>query len=350
MIFLIEKKNGFWWILLLSLTLRFLRSSLFQFYVFFEMRLVPILVIIISFGNQPERLSAGSYLLFYTSVMSVPYLALIVIIDVLNNSIQSLSWVFFGTLIILLLPFFVKIPVFGVHFWLPKAHVEARTSGSIVLAGILLKLGRYGATRVVSLFIRGRNILKLRRFWIVLSFLSRLVTFLQRDIKKLVAYRRVTHITFIVVALCSFSKLTFISIVLVSLSHGWASIAMFMVAGSLSQSTFSRLGTIAGGERSLFWFFILFRMILVSNASIPPIPSFFPELFIMCNSLRGRRYSSLIFIILRFTVCYYNVFIFLWISHVKPRIFPNGKIFFLEGMILFLTVLLRIESFLFLIF
>jgi len=192
-----------WWWLIISLILSFRSSDLFFFYIYFELRLIPILLIILLSGNQPERLSAGSYLLFYTTLISVPYLVLIFFINITNIviNLQGLTWRLRGFTLVLLIPFLIKIPLFGVHFWLPKAHVEARTRGSMVLAGILLKLGRYGASRIICLFKARVSCSWVSRIWILLSLLSRILTFIQRDLKKMVAYRRVTHITFILVGI-----------------------------------------------------------------------------------------------------------------------------------------------------
>lgn len=347
---LIKSRLFLWWWLVVTLVLGFSSSSLFYFYLFFELRLIPILLIILRRGRQPERLSAGSYLLFYTTFISVPYLTIIIIIDMseIIIKLQRFSWSFRGFTLILLIPFLIKMPLFGVHFWLPKAHVEARTSGSIVLAGILLKLGRYGAGRIVGIFNIRISTSWFSTIWIFLALLSRMLTFLQRDLKKLVAYRRVTHITFMLVGILTSSKITMIRIVLVSLSHGWAAIALFARAGTLRHSTSSRLGTLVGSESSLFWVIIIIGIVLVSNAGIPPIPSFFPEVFIVIRSLTSGGYSVILFLGLRLLVCYYNAYLFLWISHMKTRILVRGKIYFVEGFVLLILVLIRIESLLWL--
>jgi len=340
----IKSRKLLWWWLTFVLILRFTRRNLLYFYIFFEMRLIPILILIISLGTQPERLSAGSYLLFYTTFLSVPYLVFIIFISLNEFNLRACYWRSGRVSLVLLSPFLVKIPMFGLHFWLPKAHVEARTRGSIVLAGILLKLGRYGAARIVFLFSIRVSSSWLSVIWVILALMSRLVTLIQTDLKKLVAYRRVTHITFLIVGLFTSTKITLARVILVSLSHGWAAICIFAVAGSLSHRTFSRLGTLIGSETRLFWIMIILGLILISNAGIPPMPSFFPEVFLVLRCIVGRGYCVLVFLFLRMIVCYYNAYLFLWVSHFKPSRLSRSKFSFLERLVFFSLFLLRIQS------
>jgi NADH-ubiquinone oxidoreductase chain 4 len=137
-----------WWFIGVFLSFRFLANNLLFFYIFFELSLIPILIIIVVHGTQPERLSAGLYLLLYTRSLSIPYV-LIVIVLLPSTSFFSRGFFLRGIRVyLMLLPFLVKMPILGLHFWLPKAHVEASTGGSMLLAGLLLKLGSYGAFRI----------------------------------------------------------------------------------------------------------------------------------------------------------------------------------------------------------
>jgi NADH-ubiquinone oxidoreductase chain 4 len=208
-----------WDMLLLSILCCFFSASIFLFYIVFELSLIPMLLIIIILGIQPERLIASAFFFIYTITVSLPFLFLIV--RVLENyfffsPIVSVS----GLIIVLIIPFLVKLPLYGVHFWLPKAHVEARVRGSMLLAGLLLKLGRFGLLRLFWFLYFGlRFFLKMKTLILLMVLCSRIVTFIQSDSKKMVAYSRVAHMTFIVVSIFIGIKYMIIGIVVRSLSH-----------------------------------------------------------------------------------------------------------------------------------
>jgi len=291
-------QSNLWWGLALVLRIRFFIDNLFTFYILFELRLVPILIMIIFWGRQPERLSAGLYFLIYTRTFRIPFIVIIInqapIIHFSFLSMNVLGGAWLGRL--LLMPFLVKIPVIGLHFWLPKAHVEARTRGSIILAGLLLKLGRYGALRVVLLF----NVVSIKwtlPYWLLGSIIRRIITFMIRDIKKLVAYRSVRHMTFILLAIVSNNKFIFLVVVMLSLAHGWASIGIFASAGMLRNTYGSRAGVLIAMESKIRALILILGVLLLSNASLPPFPSFFPRVGISESNLFLHQYDCIFYCI-----------------------------------------------------
>lgn len=319
-----------WFLLLLFLIFCFRRNSLIIFYILFESRLIPVLVLIIVNGVQPERLSASYYFLIYTVFIRLPLLFLILKIKRLLFFCNSFSRR--GLLLFMVLPFMVKLPVFGVHFWLPKAHVEARIRGSMVLAGLILKLGGFGLVRVLILL---KTVFlmffSLKIFYIFLAVLSRLATLIQRDSKKLVAYRRIAHITFILVAAFIGIKYMWTAVILSSISHCWASIGLFATAGLFSHFRGTRRVFIMQSKSFIGWLIlVVFRLICI-NFSVPPLPSFFSEILLFIRTCSGRK-DYWILILLGFIFCFYNIKFYSFIEHNRIKFYSINFIYCSEGL------------------
>nr|YP_010587739.1 NADH dehydrogenase subunit 4 [Chironomus kiiensis]UCS09399.1 NADH dehydrogenase subunit 4 [Chironomus kiiensis]WAB46348.1 NADH dehydrogenase subunit 4 [Chironomus kiiensis] len=319
--------------LLFMLLLTFSCMNLFLFYVFFESSLIPTLFLILGWGYQPERLQAGLYLLFYTLFASLP---LLMALFYIMNNFYSLNFLFlkefnidnFLLYLFLVFAFLVKMPMFLVHLWLPKAHVEAPVSGSMILAGVLLKLGGYGLIRVFSIII---NIsLKLNIFWIVLSlvggFLVSLICLRQIDLKSLVAYSSVAHMSLVIGGL------------MVLLSWGWGFSYSLMIAHGLCSSglfylvnlTYERLGSrsllINKGMLNFMpsvamWWFLLCS----SNMAAPPSLNLMGEIGLLNSVLGWSQISMILLMLVSFFSAAYTLYLYSFSQHGK---FNNGNFSF----------------------
>lgn len=342
--------KSLWWVIILTSSLCFIRNTLILLYLMFELSLIPILLIILVWGRQPERLSAGLYFLMYTVFFSIPFLIIIIIslssIPFLGIT-GSRTIICFNPVFITFsyLPFLVKIPVIGIHFWLPKAHVEASTRGSIILASLLLKLGRYGLVRV-RLLISATKVVG--RIFLIRRIISRGITIIQSDRKKMIAYRRITHITLLAISPFNSNSLLFIIIIITSLAHGWASSRLFLIGGTIRRFSHSRSLLLSWRESKFSKFILLSGLLLISNASIPPLPSFYPEVFIILSIIISRKGLVLTFLLLSLIVCYYNVLMFLYYSQVKPATYRRGKTFKRGKDIILISGILRVCSLIFL--
>nr|YP_009127074.1 NADH dehydrogenase subunit 4 [Anodonta arcaeformis]AHJ59889.1 NADH dehydrogenase subunit 4 [Anodonta arcaeformis] len=263
-------------------------SSLLSFYIMFEFSLIPILLIILGWGYQPERLQAGKYMLLYTVSASLPLLAMIVTVLVKDGSVFW-GWKFFSfewswlVTICASLAFLVKLPIYGFHLWLPKAHVEAPVAGSMILAGVLLKLGGYGLVRVFHVLSLFGSLTISVIFCVGLGggIVASMVCFAQNDVKSLVAYSSVGHMSLVLGGIYSNTEWGWLGCLMMMVAHGLCSSGMFFLASETYKSYMTRsLFLVKGGlvlvpGVALCWF-----LMCAINMAAPPSLSLWSELML----------------------------------------------------------------------
>lgn len=303
------------------LILSFSSSRLIFFYIFFEVRLIPTLIIIIGWGYQPERINASYYLIFYTLTASFPILLSIFFLNNINFTIMIGLIITINNILIylgIILAFLVKIPLFIFHFWLPKAHVEAPVSGSIILAGVLLKLGGYGLIRVI--FIIPLIYLSNRFIWISISIfgiiIMRILCIVQVDLKSIIAFSSVVHIGLVVRGIITINYWGVIGSYYIIIGHGLCSSGLFCLANISYERLIRRRILINKGiitfipSISLMWFIICAR-----NISCPPTINLVGEIIII-NSLISWNNITIMFIILTsFLSACYRLYLFSYTQH-----------------------------------
>lgn len=261
-------------------------------YFFYEASLFPILYIILKWGSYPERSLRAFILLTYTVVFTLPFVYVLFYVFFSFGTFNLLSVSYLSrnftqpvvVAFIIFLAFAVKLPVYGLHFWLPMAHVEAPTFGSMILAGVLLKLGGVGMLRLSSIIAQD-SLLQLISGYLVfgLAFVA-LVCCFQSDFKRLVAFSRVRHMMALPPLLVFDTISSRVAVVLLMLFHGLSSPLLFMLVG-VSYSSFSRRQFIFIRGflliRPLISVFLIFSFLFTMSA--PPFPSFVREVFFIMS-------------------------------------------------------------------
>nr|UGK73264.1 NADH dehydrogenase subunit 4 [Roxasellana stellata] len=332
--------------LVIFLLLIFCSMNFLYMYISFELVLIPLVILILGWGYQPERLMAGMYLFFYTLLVSLPLLILILEFYSISGSLffdyLKYNGTFFIKHLILVFVFMVKLPMFLMHFWLAKAHVQAPLPGSMILAGLMLKIGGYGLIRVM--YIYECMFIKYSFIWYSLSMvgsiLISMMCLIQGDIKSLIAYSSVSHMGMVIMGLMTMSSYGLMGSFMLMLAHGFCSSGMFYMANLFYTRTSSRSFYINKGLMSFMPSCTMFWFILCSfNMSCPPSLNFISEFMILISLNSFWMLSSMYFVFISFFCACFSYYLYSYSQHgLFNSMYSYSNIYMLEYLCLFMHI------------
>jgi NADH-quinone oxidoreductase subunit M len=283
----------------------FVALDLFLFYFFWEATLIPMALLIGMYGHE-RRVYAAVKFFLYTMIASVFMLAAIIWLYVRTGTFDFITLQnmirtgqvpgFQGASLLLFLGFFVafavKVPLFPVHTWLPDAHVEAPTAGSVLLAGVLLKMGTYGMLRFnLGLFPEQshRNAPWIITLALIGIIYGALVAMVQPSLKKLVAYSSVSHLGFVVLGIFSFTQLGLVGAVFVMLAHGISTGGLFMLCGIIFDRKHTyEIKEFGGLATPMPVYATFFLFIVLASVGLPLLNGFVGEFLVLSGAFQAR--------------------------------------------------------------
>ena len=308
-------KPYFAWLLLLEAGVMgsFLSLDLFLFFVFFEVVLVPMYFLIGGWGYEGRVYAATKFFLYtmvgsafmLVSIMATVFIAsrsgvdgvTFDLVEIAENAEFAAStgrWLFFGFAV----AFAVKVPIFPLHTWLPDAHTQATTAGSVVLAGVMLKLGTYGLLRF-GLYLFPEASVWSRYLWLGLAVIGiiygAIAATMQTDLKRLVAYSSVAHLGFIVLGTFAFTSQALTGSVMQMVNHGVSTGALFLLVGMIYERRHTRqIAELKGIQAVAPIFAAAFMVVMLSSIGVPGLNGFVGEYLILTGTFLAEPWYAAI--------------------------------------------------------
>jgi NADH-quinone oxidoreductase subunit M len=350
-----EKPYLAWLLMLQAGTMgSFLSLDLFVFFIFFEIVLVPMYFLIAGWGYENRVYAATKFFLFTmlgSAFMLVGLIAtvaiasrdlgyttfdLVEIAEGANFAASTGRWLFFAFAI----AFAVKVPLFPVHTWLPDAHTQAPTAGSVVLAGVMLKLGTYGLLRF-GLYLFPEASFWSRPLWLTLAVIGiiygAIAATMQTDLKRLVAYSSVAHMGFIVLGTFAFTTQSLSGSVIQMINHGVSTGALFLFVGMIYERRHTRsIADLNGIQKVAPIFAAGFMVVMLSSVGVPGLNGFVGEFLILTGSFLTARWWTVVATAGVILAALYLLWAYQRVFHGEPdeenRSFPELRV--KEGLVL----------------